>query len=148
MKTSRQALCLSREMNCGSRSLLAMILILAAIAGCHRDMRDQARYETMEYSDFFSDSQSARPVIEGTVARGELNEDEAFHTGKEAGRFVANLPVTVDRTLLLRGQQRFQIYCTPCHDRLGTGHGMIVQRGFHPITLIDCDRHPPATFLM
>jgi mono/diheme cytochrome c family protein len=108
--------------------------------GCHRDMRDQPRYESLEASEFFSDGQSARPLIEGTVARGELNEDEALHTGKVAGLFVANIPFQVDRELLTRGQQRFEIYCTPCHDRIGTGHGMIVQRGFEQPPSYHTDR--------
>lgn len=146
MTSSFHASSITRDVKRDARALWTVPLILLAIAGCHRDMRDQPRYETMEYSDFFSDGQSARPPIEGTIAHGELNEDEAFHTGKEAGRFVANLPVPVDHKLLTRGQQRFQIYCTPCHDRIGTGHGMIVQRGFEqpPSYHIDRLRQAPA----
>lgn len=119
---------------------------VASCLGCHRDMRDQPRYEPLEVSEFFSDGQSARPLIEGTIARGELHEDEGFYTGKVNGQFIKSLPLKVDRKLLLRGQQRFEIYCTPCHDRTGSGKGLIVQRGFEqpPSYHIDRLRQAPA----
>jgi mono/diheme cytochrome c family protein len=98
-------------------------------------MYDQPRYEPYEQSDFFADGMSARPVIAGTVARGELEEDEAFYTGKSEGKFVSELPIEVDRALLERGRERFNIYCSVCHGATGKGDGMIVQRGF---------RHPPS----
>ena len=108
---------------------------LAGVAGCHRDMHDQPRIDMYEQSDFFADGLTARPVIAGTVARGELHEDEALYTGKSEGKFVSELPVEVDRALLERGQQRFNIYCSVCHAVTGQGDGMIVQRGF---------RRPPS----
>ena len=112
-----------------------MLFVLIVCAGCHRDMQDQPRYETNEASDFFIDGKSARPLVAGTVARGHLNEDEAFFTGKLGGEFVSELPVGLDRQLLERGQQRFNIYCSVCHAPTGTGDGVIVQRGF---------RRPPS----
>jgi mono/diheme cytochrome c family protein len=113
-----------------------VLAMLAACAGCFNDMRDQPRYEPYEPSNFFSNDMSSRPLVAGTVARGELNEDEVFQTGREAdGKFVAAVPLPLDRKLLLRGQERFNIYCSPCHSRTGTGDGMIVQRGF---------RRPPS----
>lgn len=108
-------------------------LVLAALAicaGCHRDMRDQPRYEPLEAIDFFANGMASRPLVEGTIARGQLHEDEAFYTGKEAGEFVTKIPLDVDRALLERGQERFNIYCAVCHARTGEGNGMIVQRGF------------------
>jgi mono/diheme cytochrome c family protein len=112
--------------------MVAALGIVAALlaAGCHRDMQDQPRYEALEASTFFPDGQSARPLVAGTVARGQLNEDEALLTGRSGGELVTQLPVELDRALLERGQERFNIYCSPCHGRTGQGDGMIVQRGF------------------
>lgn len=92
-------------------------------------MRDQPRYEALEASTFFADGQSARPVVEGTVARGQLNEDDAFYRGKVEGDFISKVPIEVDAALLDRGQDRFEIYCAVCHGLSGDGDGMIVRRG-------------------
>lgn len=115
----------------------ALALVLCC-AGCHRDMRDQPRYEPLEASSFFSNDMASRPLVEGTVARGHLNEDEVFFTGKEGDQFVLEVPLEINRELLERGEQRFNIYCSVCHDRTGNGDGMIVQRGF---------RKPPSLHL-
>ena len=80
-------------------------------------------------SDFFADGRSARPLPEGTVARGQLRADKVFFTGKSGDVYVDRLPFPVTRQVLERGRERFNIYCTPCHGRLGNGLGMIVQRG-------------------
>jgi mono/diheme cytochrome c family protein len=106
--------------------------LLLVLAGCHSDMYDQPRYEPLEKSDFFDDGRASRPVVSGTIARGELREDEAFYTGKQNGQLVVELPesLAVDLALLRRGQERFNIFCTPCHGLLGEGDGMIVRRGF------------------
>jgi mono/diheme cytochrome c family protein len=118
----------------------------ALLAGCHRDMRDQPRYEALEASDFFADGQSARLPVAGTVARGQLHDDEAFFTGKSQGQLVADVPVEVNRELLLRGQDRYTIFCSPCHARTGMGNGMIVERGFRrpPSYHIERLRNAPA----
>jgi hypothetical protein len=116
------------------RPLLIVVAVLGA-AGCHTDMRDQPRYEALEASKFFADGQSARPAVPGAVARGQLNEDEAFFTGRADGRLIAELPLELNRELLERGRERFNIYCSPCHGATGAGDGMIVQRGF---------RRPPS----
>ena len=110
--------------------LLMASMVLTALNGCHTDMRDQPRYETLEASDFFANGQSARPLVKGTVARGSLNDDTVFLTGKSGGEFVAQMPIEIDGALLARGQERFNIFCAPCHARTGNGDGMIVQRGF------------------
>lgn len=103
-----------------------------ALTGCSRlDMQDQPKYKPQRPSDFFADGRSGRPELEGTVARGSLNEDTAYYTGKDAkGEDVAEFPITVDKTFILRGQQRYDVYCSPCHGRIGNGLGMIVRRGF------------------
>ncbi|HET6881280.1 MAG TPA: cytochrome c [Pirellulales bacterium] len=105
------------------------------------DMYDEPRFEPLEASTFFDDGTSARPLVAGTVARGDLREDEAFYTGKVAGKYVTELPLDLNRELLERGQERFNIYCSPCHGRVGDGNGMIVQRGFRrPPSFVSTDR--------
>ena len=124
-----------------------LLVALLACAGCFQDMQNQPRYEPLEKSDFFSNEMSSRPLVAGTVARGELREDIAFETGKdENGQFIAEVPLELDRALLERGQSRYNIYCTPCHDRTGSGDGMVVQRGFKrpPSYHIDRLREAPS----
>jgi mono/diheme cytochrome c family protein len=106
------------------------LALLALGAGCHRDMHDQPTYETYEASDFFADGTSARPPVAGTVARGHLDEDDAFFRGRNGDDFIAQVPVRVDAAVLQLGQRRFDSICAVCHARVGDGNGMIVQRGF------------------
>jgi mono/diheme cytochrome c family protein len=117
-------------------------LLLAAVfgAGCRQDMHDTPRYEPFEESDFFADKRAMRPAIEGAVARGMLRENDLFHTGLVDDDLTETLPpeVVVDRALLERGQERYNIYCAPCHSELGDGNGMVVQRGYkRPASLHD-----------
>jgi mono/diheme cytochrome c family protein len=93
-------------------------------------MQDQPRYKPLAASDFFSDHRSARPAVEGTVARGHLKLDEARYTGKIAGEDIDQFPIPISRDDIERGRSRFNIYCTPCHGRLGDGNGMVVLRGY------------------
>ncbi len=94
-------------------------------------MHDQAKYEPYEASDFFADGLSSRRPVEGTVARGWLREDSHLYRGIGAdGSFAKTLPVPATRDLLARGRERFEIFCSPCHGRVGDGRGMIVERGF------------------
>jgi mono/diheme cytochrome c family protein len=93
-------------------------------------MHDTPRYEPYEKSDFFADGRSARPLVVGTVARGHLREDTPAATGRMGAAFVATAPVPVTMDLLHRGQERYGIYCSPCHGLTGTGDGMVVRRGF------------------
>jgi mono/diheme cytochrome c family protein len=94
-------------------------------------MHDQPRHEPLEASTLVADGRSSRPLIEGTVARGQLRDDRELYTGLDAeGQFVTNLPTPVTRELLERGQSRFNAFCSPCHGRRGDGGGMVVQRGF------------------
>jgi len=108
---------------------LAVVLFAFTTTACRRDMQDQPKYIPLRPSDFFADGRSARPIPEGTVARGQLRADKVFYTGKVGDQFVDHLPFPVTRAVLERGQERFNIYCTPCHGRLGNGLGMIVRRG-------------------
>jgi mono/diheme cytochrome c family protein len=99
-------------------------------------MHDQPKYIPLRPSDFFADGRSARPFPEDTVARGHLNDDALLYTGKDAdGRFSELFPFAVTKQLVQRGQERFNVYCSPCHDRTGNGLGMIVRRGY---------RRPPS----
>ena len=101
------------------RSILILSLLLA---GCQQQMADQPRYEPLDPSAFFADGMSARPRVPGTVPRGPLPQALPTET--------AGFPVPLSRAMLERGQERYNINCAPCHDRVGNGNGMIVQRGF------------------
>lgn len=102
-----------------------------ALSACQPAMTDQPRYEPLEANSFFNNGMASRPLVPDTVARGQLNADPVFYTGKTAnGDLVQNIPVEIDAQLLARGQQRFEIYCAPCHGLVGDGNGIVVQRGF------------------
>jgi mono/diheme cytochrome c family protein len=120
-------------------SRIALAAAALITASCRLDMHDQPRYDPLQASTFFGDGRSAREIPEGTVAVGQLRSDRAFYTGKQGNQFVA-MPLKVDRPLLARGQQRFNIYCSPCHGRDGDGGGMIVQRGFRQPPTFHDDR--------
>jgi len=112
-------------------ALAALAIATLSLGACRQDMHDQPRYEPLEASKFFADGMASRQLPEGTVARGHLAADQVFATGKDAaGNPVAALPMPVDRKLLARGRQRFDVFCSPCHGRLGDGMGMVARRGF------------------
>lgn len=113
-----------------------MAALVTLLAACRQDMHDQPRYSGLQASGFFADGRSARPQVEGTVARGQLRLDEHLYTGKRGGIPAPEFPFTVTRALLDRGRERFDIYCSPCHGVAGDGEGVVVSRGFkHPPTL-------------
>ena len=120
-------------------AVLAVVASLVA-AGCRQDMHNQPKYKPLRASTFFQDGSSARPLVEGTVARGTLQEDAAFFTGKIGAQLVKELPFPATREVLDRGQQRYDIFCAPCHDRTGGGNGMIVQRGYRQPPSMHIDR--------
>jgi mono/diheme cytochrome c family protein len=101
-----------------------------ALAGCHTDMWRQPKGEPLGENEFFPDGQMSRPLLAGTIARGKVRKDDAFFTGALNGKWVKELPVPLTKKLLLRGQERFNIYCSPCHGQVGDGNGMIANRGF------------------
>src|SRR5262245_16922116 len=93
-------------------------------------MHDQPKYRPLRESTFFADRLSARPTVEGTVARGHLDDDEVLETGKQNGTPSVVFPFRVDQAVMSRGQERFNIYCSPCHGMTGLGDGMVVRRGY------------------
>jgi mono/diheme cytochrome c family protein len=104
-------------------------------------MQDQPKYIPLRPSEFFADGRSARPLVEGTVARGHLNDDALFYTGMGPdGKPADTFPFPVTKEVIERGQQRFNVYCAPCHDRLGNGDGMIVRRGYRKPPSYHIDR--------
>ncbi len=115
----------------------AGVLALLSLTACRQDMHDQPRYKSLAESEFFTDHRSARPMVEGTVARGHLRIDEARYTGKINGEEIDQFPIPITKEDIERGQTRFNVYCTPCHSRLGDGSGMVVLRGF---------RQPPSYY--
>lgn len=125
---------LSRAMN---RTLLQGLLFggLVLMTGCRQDMHDQPKFKPLRANSFFADGRSARPLVAGTVARGTLQEDDHLFTGRVNNEFVTTFPFPVTEQVIRRGQERFNIFCSPCHGQLGDGEGAIVQRGL---------KHPPS----
>jgi mono/diheme cytochrome c family protein len=109
-------------------------IFTAALVGCdeRHNMEEDAHLKPFEGTRFFAGGSSAQAPIDGTIARRDPNErtDDAYLLGKQGDAPVAKIPVPVTHELVLRGRQRFNIYCVPCHDFTGGGNGMIVQRGY------------------
>ena len=118
-----------------NKAAILALAVAAASTACRQDMHNQPKYKPLHESEFFGDHRSARPKIDGTVARGQLRVDVARYTGKAGENDVTAFPFAITRDDVTRGQQRFNIYCTPCHGRLGDGNGLVVKRGF---------RQPPS----
>src|SRR5204862_8218331 len=100
------------------RKSFPMLLALALLPACRQDMHDQPRFKPLAESDFYTDLRSARPPVEGTVARGQLHEDDYLNTGKIGNNPGDYMPFPVTEDVLARGQERYNIYCAPCHSRL------------------------------
>ena len=115
----------------------AALLGCMALTGCgvRLDMHIQPKMKPLRESDFYADKRGSRPLLPNTVARGELHEDTFYYTGMVNGKEADAMPFPVNAEVLQRGQERYNIYCAPCHSRVGDGNGMIVQRGF---------RRPPS----
>jgi len=109
-----------------------MVLSVATLAlvGCRQDMHNQPKVKPLRESDFYADKRSARPIVPGTVPQGQLEEDSYYYTGKVGNNYATEFPFPVTEQVLRRGQERFNIYCSPCHSAIGDGNGMIVARGF------------------
>jgi mono/diheme cytochrome c family protein len=103
-------------------------------------MHDQPKFKPLAQSDFYADQRTARPLVAGTIARGQLEDDSPLFTGKAAGTFVDALPIPLSAALLDRGRERYTIYCTPCHGQTGRGDGMVVRRGFRRPSSFHVDR--------
>lgn len=124
-----------------TRRFLVLLVLVGAMAGCslrpgpdtppiqvHPDMDNQPKYKAQAASPFFADGRASHLPVEGTVARGQLKEDDALYTGKVGSEYVKTVPLPIDEALLRRGQERFNISCAPCHGRTGMGNGMVAQR--------------------
>ena len=110
--------------------VLPLLLTIALLAACRPDMANQPKAKPLSESDFFSNQANARPIPPHTVERGAARENAAFYTGLTNGTYITQLPVKLTPELLARGRERFDAMCAECHDRTGSGNGMIVQRGF------------------
>ena len=115
-----------------------LVLALFMIIGCEgttdierlrQEMYNQSRFEPLEKNTFFADQRSSRPWIQGTVARGHLRTDAHLYTGMADGKPAETFPFSITREVILRGQDRYNIYCSPCHGYEGDGRGMVVRRG-------------------
>jgi len=117
----------------GSGSLVSvapLVILIAIFSGCRNDMQVQPRQNPLSRSEFYTDKRSERPLVEGTVARGQLHEDSYFYTGKIGGNPGDAMPFAVTRQVLERGRERYNIFCAPCHSRVGDGNGFVPSRGF------------------
>lgn len=116
-----------------SKSLQAALLLLLLtllLAGCGRNMAEQPKYSNFEANPFLENGTTAQAPPEGTVSRERGAIDPAFFSGQGEGGFVAESPLPVTEELLQRGMERYNIYCSPCHNYNGNGMGTVVQRGF------------------
>lgn len=138
-----------------SQSAIVMLISLTILgAGCYRgspsenppihpnpNMFDQPKYKAQSESKFFDDGATMRQPVAGTVARDQLNLDDPYYRGIDStGKQIENNPVPVTMTLLKRGQERFDIYCSPCHSRVGDGQGIMIQRKYVPPPSFHIDR--------
>jgi mono/diheme cytochrome c family protein len=112
--------------------MMLTTVAIFAIAGCRQQMADQPHQRPLEPSNFFDDGMASRPAEPGTVARAGRAQNEQRLNSKADGKLIDGFPFEVTMEVLARGQERYEIFCSPCHDRLGNGQGMIVRRGFTP----------------
>src|SRR6266567_7350831 len=119
---------------------VALLMTACLLTACSQKMGQQPSYRPFQPSDQFDDATSARALPADTVARGHLRDDPLLFTGQQNGREVDQLPFAATRELLDRGQQRFNIYCLPCHGFTGDGDGIVVQRGFTPPPSFNTER--------
>lgn len=132
---------MKKLMHTSIRTLLAGVVLI--LAGCRGTITDKApvhpvlnmdfqeRFEAQEANNFFADGRAMRPLVPGTVARGFLREDVAFHFGKnDDGSFLMESPVSTSTEMLVRGQDRYKVFCSPCHGLAGDGRGIISTGGY------------------
>ena len=104
--------------------------VLLALSGCRQDMHNQPKYVPYRSSEFFRDGLSERQPVPGTVARGDLHGDTYYYSGKVGTKSGDVFPFPITAAVMERGRERYDIYCSPCHSRVGDGNGMIVKRGY------------------
>lgn len=119
---------------------VALLVSIAAGAGCRQDMHDQPSHTALEASTFFADGRSSRHPVAGTVARGHLTRDAHLNRGRVGDKFASTFPFEITMDVMKRGRERYDIFCSPCHDALGTGRGMVVRRGFSQAASFHIDR--------
>ena len=113
------------------RTAAMVALALFSLAACRQDMHNQPRLRPYKTSHFFADGQASRLPPAGTVARGQLREDDLLYRGlTPEGSVTERLPFPLTAEVLRQGQQSFNAFCSPCHDSTGAGRGMVVRRGF------------------
>ena len=110
--------------------VLGAVAVSLALAGCRQDMHDAPRYEPLEANNFFANGSASRVLVANTVPRGLLREDTHLNEGRIDGQLATTFPMAVTPAVMQRGQERFNVFCSPCHGRTGSGNGMVVQRGF------------------
>ncbi len=131
---------MSRVASGERRVVSAAFAALLLLTGCRQDMHNQPKFYPQRGTTLFADGRSARPQVENTIGRDQMHADEYFFTGMQAGKEGDGLPVALTPAVMERGQERYNIFCTPCHSRVGNGDGMIVQRGYRPAGNFHTDR--------
>jgi hypothetical protein len=135
-------------------SSIAIFILALIVAACYRgkpsedppihlnpNMDSQQKYEAQEKSKFFENKSTMRMPVPGTIARGDLREDDAYYNGKTIdGELLGRLPIDINLHVLKRGRERYNIYCSPCHDQTGAGQGIVVKKGFLPPPSLHLDR--------
>ncbi len=133
-----------------SRLLPFALCLLPLAAACRQDMHDAPRYDPLEASAVWQKGISAQPLVPGTVARGQFHDDPLMYEGKVDGQPAPMFPFKIDAAALDRGEDRYNIYCAPCHSKTGDGNGMVVQRGYRQAASFHTDRlrdsHPGYIF--
>jgi mono/diheme cytochrome c family protein len=112
------------------RILAALAFGMLLLTSCGRNMFDQPRVDAFDASPYFADGSAMRPLPDNTVSRERGGLDPSFLTGMGDAGFLAELPVELTVDLLQRGKERYDIYCSPCHNYNGDGMGMVVSKGF------------------
>jgi hypothetical protein len=134
--------------------IVSLLVCLLLFTGCYRErpsekppihlnpnMDRQEKYKAQSESEFFTDHSTMRQPVDGTVARGYLREDTEYYEGKNAkGEFINNVPTEIDMNMLERGQERYNIYCSPCHSLVGDGRGIMINKGYLPPPSFHIDR--------
>jgi len=113
-----------------SQHRFAVLFLVLLLASCTQQMADQPRYDPLQASDFFPNGSSARPLPDGVIPHDYPAKQDWRDTGMINGKPADRFPFSIDNAVMLRGQQRYNIYCSPCHDYIGTGNGMAAIRGF------------------
>jgi mono/diheme cytochrome c family protein len=133
---------MSRSLPLRARRTLGAVCLIGAtlVAGCRQDMHDAPRYDPLEASTVLPGGAGSQPLVDGTVARGQLRADTLLYTGTVDGEPATVFPFPITREDLDRGEERYNIYCAPCHGQTGIGDGMVVQRGHRAAASYHIDR--------